>query len=227
MNRVLAHRYSQMGEYKLAESLFRKILVLRGEEPQSYRDLALVLIKRKRYTEAEKLLWKVISTEWDWRFNGIEMIVLNEWNHLHDQHGKHLKVRSSQKRFRHSIDADIRIVISWDTDNSDMDLWVTNPDGEKCYYSNNLTEEGGRISQDMTDGRGPEEFMITKAKQGKYKIEVDYYGTREQTSIIGPTTLHCKIITNWNRKNQKEKHLTFQLGKEEKEIHIGDVTFEK
>ena len=154
------------------------------------------------------------------------MIALNEWNHLHQKHGASLPLRASQKRFRHSLDSDIRILISWDTDNSDMDLWVTDPAEEKCYYANRLTKVGGRISNDFTNGRGPEEFMIRRAPSGKYKIQANYYGTRQQTSI-GPTTLHATIITNWGRKNESRKHLTFQLGATDEVVEIGEVEFGK
>ena len=65
---------------------------------------------------------------------------------------------------------DLRVVLSWDSDNSDMDLWVTDPNGEKCYYSNNLTYQGGLISDDFTGGYGPEEFVLRDAKPGKYKV---------------------------------------------------------
>ncbi len=222
MLRILAFRFSQMGEYALAEMLLREVVELRGEEPQSYRDLALVLAKRKQYSEASALLWKVVNTEWDWRFDGIKMIVLNEWNQI--QRMSNRKLTSAQQRFRYDIDADLRVVIVWDTDNSDMDLWVTTPEGEKCYYGNELTKYGGKISQDLTDGRGPEEFMIRKSSDGKYIIQADYYGTREQT-LAGPTTLTATIFTNWNRPDQKEEVMTFELGKEKQVIDVGDAGF--
>ncbi|MFT5906729.1 MAG: tetratricopeptide (TPR) repeat protein [Cryomorphaceae bacterium] len=222
MLRILAFRYSQMGEYALAEMLLREVVELRGEEPQSYRDLALVLAKRKRYSEASTLLWKVVNTTWDFRFNGIKMIVLNEWNQIQRKSNK--KLSYTQRRFRYNIDADLRVVIVWDTDNSDMDLWVTTPDGGKCYYGNKLTKLGGKMSQDLTQGRGPEEFMIRRSSEGKYKIQANYYGTNEQT-LASPTTLTARVITNWNRPNQKEEVITFKLGKEEQVIDIGEAGF--
>jgi tetratricopeptide (TPR) repeat protein len=226
MLRILAYRYSQIGEDVLAEMLFREVAEMRAEEPQSYRDLALALIQLKRYREAEKLLWKVISSEWDGRFEGIQMIALNEWNHLFERHGSGLSSRSIQKRFRYRLDSDIRVLISWDTDNSDMDLWVTDPSEEKCYYANSRTKSGGRISNDFTDGRGPEEFMIKKAPSGIFKIQADYFGTRQQTAI-GPTTLHATVITNWGRRNEKREHLTFRLGEAKEVVEVGEVTFSK
>src|SRR5207247_2008254 len=44
--RVAAHRLNQIGERELAIDLFEKVLKLRPEEPQSYRDLALALADR-------------------------------------------------------------------------------------------------------------------------------------------------------------------------------------
>ncbi len=44
--RVAAHRLNQIGERELAIDLFEKVLRLRPEEPQSYRDLALALADR-------------------------------------------------------------------------------------------------------------------------------------------------------------------------------------
>jgi Ca-activated chloride channel homolog len=198
------------------------VMELRGEEPQSYRDLALLLVKRKRYAEASGLLWKVVNTTWDDRFDGIKMIVLNEWNQVQRVSGR--EVSSVQKRFRYNLDADLRVVIVWDTDNSDMDLWVTTPDGEKCYYAHELTKLGGKISKDLIDGRGPEEFMIRRSSEGKYKIQANYYGTREQT-LSGPTTLTARVITNWNRPGQTEEVITFKLGKDKEVIEIGEASF--
>ncbi len=220
--RTLAFKYSKIGECDLAEMLLREVVELRGEEPQSYRDLALVLAKRKRYSEASTLLWKVVNTTWDSRFNGIKMIVLNEWNQVQGKSNR--KLSSAQRRFRYKMDADLRVVLVWDTDNSNMDLLVTTPDGEKSYSPFSITRLGGKMSQNVTRGRGPEEFMIRRSGEGKYKIQAKHRGTREQT-LAKPTTLTARIITNWGRTNQKEEVITFKLGKEGQVIDIGEAGF--
>ncbi len=46
-----------------------------------------------------------------------------------------------------------------------MDLWVTDPNKETCYYSHKETLIGGRISNDFTEGYGPEQFLLKKAIQ--------------------------------------------------------------
>ena len=57
--RVAAHRLNQIGERELAIDLFEKVLKLRPEEPQSYRDLALALADRAEfYSKAAGEPWR-------------------------------------------------------------------------------------------------------------------------------------------------------------------------
>ena len=40
------------------------------------------------------------------------------------------QLKVSILRLRHDVAADVRIVLSWDTDGTDMDLWVAEPSGQ-------------------------------------------------------------------------------------------------
>ena len=55
--RVLGHRLVQVGELDLAVQTFDRVLELRPEEPQSYRDLALTLARR-----AERIATSTVHT---------------------------------------------------------------------------------------------------------------------------------------------------------------------
>src|SRR5438477_277481 len=68
------------------------------------------------------------------------------------------------------LQADLRVTISWNTDATDVDLWVIEPDGTKCYYQHNRTKNGGELSQDKTQGYGPESFQVAKALPGAYTV---------------------------------------------------------
>src|SRR5262249_27747910 len=70
---------------------------------------------------------------------------------------------------------DLRVSISWNTDATDVDLWVIEPSGEKCFYSHNRTKSGGELSQDQTQGYGPERYRIARAPEGEFVIVVDYF----------------------------------------------------
>src|SRR5690606_30449078 len=68
------------------------------------------------------------------------------------------------------LDCDLRTVFVWDTDSTCIDLWVTEPNGTKCYYGNKRTPIGGFLSRDIMEGWGPNEYFIRKGLPGTYKI---------------------------------------------------------
>ena len=38
------------------------------------------------------------------------------------------------------LDVDVQIILTWDADMTDMDLWITEPSGEQANYNNNRTQ---------------------------------------------------------------------------------------
>jgi len=225
--RVLAHKLIQLGYTGYGIDEFKIVLNLRPEEPQSYRDLALAYAQDKEYQKAVDMLYKVIERKWDSRFPEIELIAAEEMNAVIEKAKLNkvpLELNAIDKRLIYSMPVDIRIVLNWDTDNSDMDLWVIDPYGEKCFFDNTLTHIGGLISRDFTGGYGPEEFLIRKAVNGKYKIQANYYGSREQT-IIGPTTVYLDIFVYYMNGKEKKETITLRLSADNDVIDIGEVSF--
>lgn len=221
--RVLAHRLSQLKYYNYAIYLFRQVVELRPEEPQSFRDLGLALAQNGEKQEAIETLHKILEREWDARFPEIEMFAVEEINNI-IAGNKKLNLSNIDKRIICPMPVDVRIVLNWDTDNSDMDLWVTDPNGERCFYANPLTKSGGIITRDFTDGYGPEAFLIKKAPKGKYTIQANYYGTREQT-LIGPTTCYLEIYTYYGTKQETKKTIMLRLSENKEVIDIGEIEF--
>jgi tetratricopeptide (TPR) repeat protein len=240
--RIIAHRLNQLGEREAAIDLFQKILQMRPEEPQSHRDLALALADRADdktrdpaqmslsavtdYAESLKLLNTVIMGDWD-RFEGIQVVALMEANRIAAKlktvpGGAGIEVPLDARLVK-NLDLDVRVVMTWDTDNTDVDLWVTEPSGEKCVYDHNRTTIGGLLSKDFTDGYGPEEYCLRKLMPGKYAIQANFYGSRQQ-SLVGPTTVHATVITNFGRPNEKREYLTLRLTDMKQVVDIGSVT---
>lgn len=222
--RVLARKLMQLQAYNDAIYIFQKILELRKEEPQSYRDLGLAYAYDKQYQKAIDMLYQVVVKEWDNRFEEIESIVIGEMNAIIAKSDQKLDVRKIDENVLKNLPVDIRIVLNWDADNTDMDLWVIDPNGEKCYYENSQTKIGGRMSADITEGYGPEEFMLKDAKAGAYQVKVDYYGTSQQR-IAGPVTLQVYMYTNFGRPNEECKEVTLQLSEDSEVVDVGKFEF--
>ena len=221
--RVLGYKLSSYKAYKEAIEVFRKVVAIREEEPQSYRDLGLALAEDKQYQEAVETLYKVVKNAWDDRFGDVQLVTMNDINSLIARH-KGIKTNFMDKRLLKSEPVDIRVVLSWDTDNCDMDLWVTDPTDEKCFFDNKLTYLGGKISKDVTQGYGPEEFMIKKAPKGTYKIETDYFGTLSQKQLM-PVTLRITFYTHFGTDKEQKQETTVRLTNEEDVIEVGSFKF--
>ncbi|MBN1798154.1 MAG: DUF2135 domain-containing protein [Spirochaetales bacterium] len=226
--RVLAHRLSQEDELELSALLFETVLGLRPEEPQSYRDLALVLGRKGEYERAIELLYHVVLGEWD-RFQEIELIALMEMNALIAKLQKTavravIRDYNIDPRLVKLLDVDVRIIMTWDVDLTDMDLWVTEPSGEKAYYGNRQTTIGANFSRDFTQGYGPEEYIIKKAMKGKYKIEANYFSS-SAPAIAGSVTIQVDVFTNYGRPNEERKSITIRLRENKETLYIGEITF--
>ena len=231
--RVLGHRLAQLDLLDLSIRLFEQVLELRPEEPQSYRDLALVLARRaavvegtarEDYGRAIELLYEVVMKQWD-RFAEVEGIALMEINRLIPL-AKAAGVEGIPVDLRlvDLLDVDMRIVLTWDADMTDMDLWVVEPSGEKAYYGHPLTTIGGRMSRDFTNGYGPEEYCLRKAQHGEYRIEANYFGS-SAPSMSGAVTLQAEVFTNYGRPNEKRQAMTLRLSESKETFKVGVIEF--
>ncbi|QIL21742.1 DUF2135 domain-containing protein [Thermomonas sp. HDW16] len=219
--RVLGYRLMQAKEYARAVQVFRQVLAMADEEPQSHRDLGLALAASDERQEAIRHLYNVVAGQWDGRFAEIELVALNEMNQVIATSPKPLDTGFIDARLLKNMPLDLRVALSWDSDNSDMDLWVTDPNGEKCYYSHTLTYQGGLISDDFTGGYGPEEFVLHHAKPGKYKVQAHFFGDRQQI-VTGATTLTLRLSTGWATPKQQDQTVTLRLSGKDESVLVGE-----
>jgi tetratricopeptide (TPR) repeat protein len=155
--KALAYKFEEYKLYKYAVYIYKEILELRPEDIQSYRDLALVYEYVGEYQKSVDLLYKIVNGELlekdeNRRFLGIEVIALNELNRMISLYNNQLLTPHIDKSYINNTETDIRVLIDWNHNDTDIDLWITDPNGEKCYYSHKKTKIGGLMSDDMTEG---------------------------------------------------------------------------
>jgi Ca-activated chloride channel homolog len=217
--RILAYRLSQAGLHTLAVPLLERVRELAPDEPQSWRDLGLALAAAGQPQRAVEMLWEVAAKPWDGRFADIDITALAELNALAARH-KDIDTARVDPRLLRNLPLDLRAVLSWDADNTDIDLWVTDPNGERAYYGHRLTYQGGAVSRDFTGGYGPEEFALRFAKPGRYEVRAQFYGHRQQ--IISPyTTLMLWLATGFGTPGQKDEHVVLRLSGGGQEVFVG------
>ena len=180
---------------------------------------------RADYARAIDLLSQVVMGSWDNRFPEIEVIALEEVNRIIPRaRAAGDSVVPLDPRLIKLLDVDVRIVMTWHAENTDVDLWVTEPSGEKAFYSHNRTTIGGLVSRDFTQGYGPEEYMVRRAAHGTYKIEANYFGS-QATRLLGPVTVQVDVLTNYGRANEQRKSLTLRLKEAKETVRVGEIEF--
>lgn len=221
--RLLGYRFKEYKEYALESYICKKVIQWRPFEPQSYRDYALALADNRKYQAALDSLYSVLTQSYASNINarsvGIEEVAVTEINQLIVQN-KTLNTAAIDKNLIQAIPVDIRVVINWNMNNTDIDLHVKDPNGETCFYSHPKTAIGGRISRDNTQGYGPEQFMLKKAIPGKYEVFVNYFGD-SQVKKEGPSTIMIEIYTSYSGKDEQRQVVCVQLSKERKADNNG------
>ncbi len=111
--------------------------------------------------------------------------------------------RDSVSFFSDVPPVDLQVVLGWDTDGTDVDLHVTDPAGEECYYAHRTTELGGKLDVDDTDGFGPEVFTLAHAASGSYRVEVKYYSSH------GHPQTGCRVQVVLFEGTERERRLEY------------------
>lgn len=97
----------------------------------------------------------------------------------------------------------VQVTLTWhSTEAIDLDLWVTDPSGERCYWSNTSTVSGGTLDKDnlcynYINGK-PENIFWSNAPGGEYKVEVNWFG--DCSNAISSIPYEVRVRNNNNVK---------------------------
>jgi uncharacterized protein YfaP (DUF2135 family) len=151
-------------------------------------------------------------------------------NALIAAHEDRIDTKAIDLQLSQNLASDIRIVLSWDTDDTDMNLVVIEPNGEKTYSSgyHATTQTGGRMTANHTQGYGPEEFMLKKAIPGVYRVEVRYDSDSRQTLDRGSeVTALVTVFRKFGTPEQTQSHTALRLKTVGETATVAEFTVEE
>ncbi|MEO6281475.1 DUF2135 domain-containing protein [Roseateles sp.] len=140
------------------------------------------------------------------------------WSFGTGSHGIEVRSPDGQVKRRQFYEAQpdrvrtrLRVVLSWDSDSTDLDLHVVSPDGQHVFYGARVAANGGALDVDVTTGFGPEIFATPAPLRGAYHVFVNYYGAGEQRGVI--TTAQVAIIQDEGTPQEKQQVFRVPLRK--------------
>ena len=226
--KAYAYKLEAEDSLELAAFIYQRVVTLRSEDAQSYRDLALVLAQLDREEEAVALLKKINLPEFysdthRRAFLGMEQVSSKELGRLVHSIPYQASLKGMPVASRSKNEMDVRVVVDWNHNDTDIDLHIVDPNFEKCMYSAPKTSTGGQLTEDSTEGFGPEEFSQIQALKGTYYIMVDYFDDRYQ-KIATPTYLKVTIYTNYGKPSETKEIKVLRLASEEETFLVGSIT---
>ncbi|HEY7424186.1 MAG TPA: VIT domain-containing protein [Gemmataceae bacterium] len=232
--RLVGYRLLDLQQPAQAARLFSQVQKQRPFEPHSYRDFAHALEQSGQYGLAAVNYEIVLAGTWHNRFRQeLKTVAMEEYAHMMQESIRRKAVSPSlanhfgerlEQMARPQPKSDLRVTIAWNTDATDIDLWVIEPDGTKCFYSHNRTRSGGELSQDQTQGYGPERYQIAKAQPGVYTVIVHYF--RPNPNLLGGETHVTATVTRFAGTPQEtsERH-TVILKKHNEQVEVCKMKF--
>lgn len=205
--------------------LFRRVAEARPFEPPTYRAEAQSLVRLGKIDLALAYFEVGLAGRWAPRFGDFHQIMAVEYLQLlrriaagelttsaPDFARDRLAAVSSEVRIGR---ADLVVMITWNTDGTDVDLHVIEPSGEECMYSHRSTKSGGQLTQDVTQGYGPEMYVLPRAPSGRYLIRAHYFAS-DRNRVSARTKVQALVMEDYGTSRQRvtEKIVVLEYGKE-------------
>ena len=170
----------------LARTLFERALELSPRETQTWRELLLLAAKERRTADLDDLQRRFTEAKRDARMVQTERAI-------------HAELQRSGDDRRIDEKSELQVEAMWDTNYSDVDLRVREPDGEVVAYDHTRSKHGGKLHDDVTSGFGPETYTIPHMESGSYEIVLDYYG--EDDTSLGTALAHVIVYVRGERRD--------------------------
>jgi hypothetical protein len=121
--------------------------------------------------------------------------------------------------------ADLLVTLTWSSDNSDLDLHVKEPSGEVCSYKKRRTKSGGSITQDVTQGFGPEMYHIPKGADGAYQISVNYFA-QQRSATTARSRVIVDVVKGWGCPWEEHSTIVKTLSSDAQTLDVAAVILE-
>ncbi len=227
--RDVGYSAMDLGLRAQAYHLFRRVAEARPHEPQTYRAMAQALAAMNKPELAIAYYEIPLSGQWEPRFGDLRTIVVLDYvrflrNLMSKPGNDHLRGYASARlaalQQEAKLDrADVVVTITWNTDATDVDLHVVEPSGEECFYQHRQTRSGGELTQDVTQGYGPEMYVLRRAPTGNYNVFAHYFAS-DRNRASARTKVYVTMIENWGSAEEKvtERVIALETGKQKHAI---------
>ena len=225
--KTIAYKLEESGDYEKAKLIYKRLLNIRPEDEQTYRDLALVYIENKEYELAASMYNKMLKNKIpNVNVLGLQETIVNEASHLYwtnadkliltDFPLKTLKTFIPENDWK-NFGYDYRIVFDWNDPAVEFNIQFVDPKNKYFNWSHTIIDDKEILEDELNYGYNTEEFIIEKSDKGNWIINIENYSIEDNTN---PTYIKYTVYKNYGRPNEIRKVELLDLSKLKQKVTL-------
>ncbi|MFY9243064.1 MAG: carboxypeptidase-like regulatory domain-containing protein [Polaribacter sp.] len=208
--KAVAYKYEELGQLEKAIEIYKKIIKIRPNHRQSYRDLANVFLELKKYRDFWFTYNYFLNKGFKIEDNDIGEVITSEIMATYnlDQENESNSVQKINiNEPSKNIESDVRIVIEWNSTEAEFVLEFVNPDAEIFLLENSSNHNLELIMDQKIKGYTSKEIFIEELASGNYLLNLTYLGNKQYK----PTLFKITTYYNWGKPNQTKNMDVFEF----------------
>lgn len=192
------------GAYKKVVNIYNRILALRPDSSQSYRDLALAHQAAGDYELALTLLYQIVyNTIPNVDCSGIQELAYNELRHLLAFHKNKVSFEKLPNELLGlNFKKDIRIVFEWTQADVDFEVQFVSPERKFFNWTHTKFESKSTLQEEVSLGYALKEHIIDDAQAGPWIVNMQFLSSEKPKN---PTYLKYTVFQDYGLPTQTKK----------------------
>jgi tetratricopeptide (TPR) repeat protein len=223
--KTYAYKLEERGETLKALNVYNRILALRPEQAQSYRDVAKASEAVGDYQTAFALYYQIIYNSIpNVDCTGILDIAINEMLHLLAFHKNKVPYETLPNDFLASkLKEDIRMVLEWNTPAKDFEAQFVSPDNKFFIWNHTKFTNKELLEQEVAQGFAMKEQLVDEKSKGIWRVNIRYFDEDPENN---PTYLKYTLYQNYGQPNETKKIKVVNLARFTEKITLDTFLYE-
>lgn len=219
--KAIAYNYQLINEELKAIEVYKRILKIRPQKRQSFRDLANAFYEQKNYIDFLKTYAYYLQKGFTIDATDISAIMSSE---IMSVYNMDLETANARQKIKISDplkneESDVRVVIEWNVSEAEFVLELVNPELERYTLKNTSSHNPALIVDQKEKGYQSKELIIRDLNPRNYLLNLTYLGNKQYK----PTYFKITTYYNWGRENQSKKIEVFELSEKNKKVRLGKI----
>lgn len=220
--KAVAYHLQKINQNRTAIKIYQRLLGLRPNYGQSFRDLANALKDNDQYKLSwnyyMNLLMRSIST----RDEGIGQIAYHEMEYLYFNRPNQTEIKQQftpRNKDHEEFRNDVRFLIEWNTSEAEFDVEFVGPDRRSYIFEHTLVANQELITREKRSGSSSKEFLINEIGDGDWLMNLTYFGNKK----TAPTYLKLTTYYNWGKPQQRQVIDVYKLENVNQKVQIKKI----